>query len=180
MAKESKDLLEMSVREFAQAVAAKTPTPGGGSVAGVVAAMATALGEMSLVFTSGKKKYAKHQDYYDRLAPRLAKATAWPSSPPAGTATRAKINAAGGPNVFARTHQGQRLDPTVARFIADYPRQLPLSPPVTAAEPTSTDSARNAPWYMSRCDDAVVSCFHYTMLYLVVQYLSESSPVGGG
>ncbi len=74
MATDSKDLLEMSVRQFAQAVAAKTPTPGGGSVAGVVAAMATALGEMSLAFTSGKKKYAKHQDYYDHLAPRLARA----------------------------------------------------------------------------------------------------------
>lgn len=72
----SPDVLDASVRKFIASVAAKTPTPGGGSVAGVVGAMATALGEMALVFTSGKKKFASHQEFYDRLAPRLAKARA--------------------------------------------------------------------------------------------------------
>jgi formiminotetrahydrofolate cyclodeaminase len=70
------DVLDLSVKKFIQAVAAKTPTPGGGSVAGVVGALAVALGEMSLVFTSGKKKFAAHQAFYDHLAPRLAKARA--------------------------------------------------------------------------------------------------------
>lgn len=74
MPPDSPDLLDSSVRKFVESVAAKTPTPGGGSVAGVIAALATALGEMALVFTSGKKKYAEHQEFYDRLAPRLAKA----------------------------------------------------------------------------------------------------------
>ncbi len=76
MSPNSPDPLDTAVRKFIESVAAKTPTPGGGSVAGVVGALATALGEMALVFTSGKKKYAQHQGLYDRLAPRLARARA--------------------------------------------------------------------------------------------------------
>ena len=72
----SPDPLDAPVTKFIDSVAAKTPTPGGGSVAGVVGALATALGEMALGFTSGKKKYASHQALYDRLAPRLARARA--------------------------------------------------------------------------------------------------------
>jgi len=70
----SDDVLSASVREFAAAAAAKTPTPGGGSVAGVVGALGVALGEMSLNFTKGKKKYAEHEDYYAHLSRRLARA----------------------------------------------------------------------------------------------------------
>ena len=66
------DMLGMSVREFAAAAAAKTPTPGGGSVAGVIGMLGTALGEMALAFTRGKKKYAEHEPYYAHLADRLA------------------------------------------------------------------------------------------------------------
>ncbi len=68
------DLLGMSVRDFAAATAGKTPTPGGGSVAGVVAALGVALGEMSLNFTRGKKKFAEHEEYYSALGKRLARA----------------------------------------------------------------------------------------------------------
>ena len=68
------DLLNLSVRDFVAAAAAKTPTPGGGSVAGVVAALAVALGEMALNFTRGKKKYAEHEEFHARLSGRLAKA----------------------------------------------------------------------------------------------------------
>jgi len=69
-----KDMLEVSVREFIDSTAAKTPTPGGGSVAGVVGALGTALGEMAMNFTRGKKKYAEHEELYAQVAPRLAKA----------------------------------------------------------------------------------------------------------
>ena len=69
-----KDMLELSVREFVAATAAKRPTPGGGSVAGVVAALGVALGEMALNFTRGKKKYAQHEDHYAHLAGRMEKA----------------------------------------------------------------------------------------------------------
>lgn len=71
---ENEDILGLPVREFIAAAAAKTPTPGGGSVAGVVGALAVALGEMSLNFTKGKKKYAQHEEFYGPLATRLANA----------------------------------------------------------------------------------------------------------
>lgn len=70
----SDEMLSMTVRDFLASAAAKTPTPGGGSVAAVTGALAAALGEMALNFTSGKKKYAEHQDIYDRIAPRLTRA----------------------------------------------------------------------------------------------------------
>jgi len=70
------DLLALSVSDFVEAAAAKTPTPGGGSVAGVVGALGVALGEMTLNFTRGKKKFAEHAEYHDHLAGRMAKARA--------------------------------------------------------------------------------------------------------
>jgi formiminotetrahydrofolate cyclodeaminase len=68
------DLLKQSVEDFIASAAAKTPTPGGGSVAGVVGALAAALGEMALNFTRGKKKYAQHAEAHDHLAGRLERA----------------------------------------------------------------------------------------------------------
>jgi formiminotetrahydrofolate cyclodeaminase len=68
------DYLALSVREFLAATAARTPTPGGGSVAGVVGAAGAALAQMALNFTRGKKKFAAHEAYYAHLAGRLEKA----------------------------------------------------------------------------------------------------------
>lgn len=72
----TEDLTAQSIRQFTAATADKTPTPGGGSVAGVVGALATSLGEMALAFTRGKKKYAEHEAFHAHLAERLAKARA--------------------------------------------------------------------------------------------------------
>ena len=74
MTVEDKDMLSMSVRDFAAATAARQPTPGGGSVAGVVGALAVGLGEMALNFTKGKKKFARHEQYYAHLSQRLQRA----------------------------------------------------------------------------------------------------------
>lgn len=68
------DYLSFSVRDFAAATASKRPTPGGGTVAGVVGALATALGEMTLNFTRGKEAFAEFADEHDALAVRLARA----------------------------------------------------------------------------------------------------------
>lgn len=68
-----KDMTAQSVKDFVNATAAKQPTPGGGSVAGVVAAMGTALGEMALVFTRGKKAFAAHEADYEAIADRLTR-----------------------------------------------------------------------------------------------------------
>ena len=45
-------------------------------MAGAVGMLGTALGEMSLNFTRGKKKFAEHEEFYAHLAGRLAKARA--------------------------------------------------------------------------------------------------------
>lgn len=71
---DSTDLFSMPVRDFLAAVADKTPTPGGGSVAGVVAGLAVALGEMALNYTRGKKSFAEHQQLHEHLAGRLGRA----------------------------------------------------------------------------------------------------------
>ncbi len=69
-----RDILSVSVREFIEAVAERKPTPGGGSVAGVVGALAVALGEMALNFTRGKKQFAEHEELHERIARRLGRA----------------------------------------------------------------------------------------------------------
>lgn len=71
---EKVDLLDSSVKDFLASTAAKTPTPGGGSVAGVVGGLATALGEMTLNFTKGKKKFAEHAEFHENLSARLERA----------------------------------------------------------------------------------------------------------
>lgn len=68
------DLLSLTVRQFVAATAGKTPTPGGGSVAGVVGALAVALGEMALNFSIGKKKFAEHADEHQHLLSRFGRA----------------------------------------------------------------------------------------------------------
>lgn len=71
---ETKDFMAMPVSEFVACTAAKTPTPGGGSIAGVAGALGTALGEMALNFTRGKKKFADHEAFHARLGERLERA----------------------------------------------------------------------------------------------------------
>jgi formiminotetrahydrofolate cyclodeaminase len=65
------DILQSSVEEFVTAASAKTPTPGGGSVAGVVGALGVALGRMTLNFSIGKKALTEHEAYHAELAQRL-------------------------------------------------------------------------------------------------------------
>jgi formiminotetrahydrofolate cyclodeaminase len=54
-----------SVNEFLAALSAKQPTPGGGAVAGLLAALSTSLGQMVLAYTDGKKKHAQHKKLHD-------------------------------------------------------------------------------------------------------------------
>jgi len=72
--KEQTDLLAMTVRQFVEASASKAPTPGGGSVAGVVGALGVALGEMALNFSIGKKKFAEYADAHQHLLSRFGRA----------------------------------------------------------------------------------------------------------
>lgn len=54
------DITNLSVKEFLAATAAKQPTPGGGSVAALIGALAASLAAMALEYTVGKKAFAAH------------------------------------------------------------------------------------------------------------------------
>lgn len=54
--------LDMSCKEFGDALASSAPVPGGGGAAAYVGALGVALGHMVGVLTYGKKKYADVQD----------------------------------------------------------------------------------------------------------------------
>ena len=49
---------------FLASLAAKQPTPGGGAVGGLLAALSTSLGQMVLEYTNGKKKYSQHKQLH--------------------------------------------------------------------------------------------------------------------
>jgi methenyltetrahydrofolate cyclohydrolase len=55
------DILSLAIRDFLAATAAKTPTPGGGSVAALCGALAAALGAMAMEYTVGRKAFAAHE-----------------------------------------------------------------------------------------------------------------------
>ncbi|MBP7935788.1 MAG: cyclodeaminase/cyclohydrolase family protein [Phycisphaerae bacterium] len=67
----SKDYQALPLAEFIADTALKSPTPGGGSVAAVVGAMAAALGHMALVYTAGKPAYAAHEECLRRTLAEL-------------------------------------------------------------------------------------------------------------
>jgi formiminotetrahydrofolate cyclodeaminase len=60
-----------TIAEFLDAVAAKQPTPGGGAVASVVAALAAALGAMVVNYSLGKKKLIAHDALHHRALEEL-------------------------------------------------------------------------------------------------------------
>src|SRR5688572_19112571 len=52
---------QMTFPQLLDAIAAKTPTPGGGAVASMTAALSAALGRMVLVYSVGKKSLSAHE-----------------------------------------------------------------------------------------------------------------------
>ncbi len=59
-------ILDKSVNDFIKDVASKSPTPGGGAVGAVVAALGTALVEMVASLTIGKKGYEEYEAEMER------------------------------------------------------------------------------------------------------------------
>jgi formiminotetrahydrofolate cyclodeaminase len=62
----------LTVEQFAEALAARTPVPGGGAVAAVTLAHAAALAGMVVEFTLGKPAFAAHEDANRAALARLA------------------------------------------------------------------------------------------------------------
>ncbi|ESN93307.1 hypothetical protein HELRODRAFT_186115 [Helobdella robusta] len=68
IAKESDcPLLSLSVKRYVQTVAARTPTPGGGCVAALVASLGAALSTMAGFLTYGNKKFESHDALMRKL-----------------------------------------------------------------------------------------------------------------
>jgi formiminotetrahydrofolate cyclodeaminase len=74
MSMNTSDILSMPIRSFVSATAAKTPTPGGGSVAALAGALGAALAEMSVNYSLGKKSLAGHQAALADAKERLQRA----------------------------------------------------------------------------------------------------------
>ena len=64
-------LASMGVREFIEEIASRTPTPGGGSAAAVMAAMGTGLGAMAAKLTYGVRKFEYQEKYMRKIIPIL-------------------------------------------------------------------------------------------------------------
>lgn len=65
---------EMTVAGFLEALASKSPTPGGGAAAAVTLAQAAALGSMVIAYTQGKAKWSAHSALHGHAAAFLAQA----------------------------------------------------------------------------------------------------------
>lgn len=62
---------DATLASFADETAARTPTPGGGSVVAYIGALGAALGLMAARFTEGRKGFEEHQDALAREIDRL-------------------------------------------------------------------------------------------------------------
>lgn len=71
---EEKDYLSLPLRKFLEDTAAKSPTPGGGSVAALVGSLSCSLGCMVLRFTIGKPQFAQHEPHLNELLSTLTQA----------------------------------------------------------------------------------------------------------
>lgn len=65
-------LIEKKVKDFLTETASSAPAPGGGSASALAGALGTALAEMVINLTVGKKKYADVSAELSDLLPRLA------------------------------------------------------------------------------------------------------------
>lgn len=71
-----KDYLSLPLRTFLADLSAKTPTPGGGSVAAMAGLLAAAQARMVVEYTVGKPKFAAHEDKLQEALRELHRAEA--------------------------------------------------------------------------------------------------------
>lgn len=64
---------DMTVGDLLRGLAAKEPTPGGGAVAGVVGALAAALGGMVVAYSLGRRSLAEHSAMLEAAAEGLSR-----------------------------------------------------------------------------------------------------------
>lgn len=59
--------MNISLKEFVQALSSKSPVPGGGGASALIGAVSAALCSMVANLTAGKKEYSRYQDDIDRI-----------------------------------------------------------------------------------------------------------------
>ena len=64
-------LEEMTLAQFAEQLAAKTPVPGGGGASALMGALGAALGSMVANYTVGKRKYAAVEEEVQDILARM-------------------------------------------------------------------------------------------------------------
>lgn len=69
-------LVRLTVEDFVDRLASRSPTPGGGSVAALVGVLAAGLGRMAAALTLGKPKFADVEPNVRAIATRLERADA--------------------------------------------------------------------------------------------------------
>ncbi len=67
-------LVHLTVEQFLSRLASDTPTPGGGSVAALVAALAASLGRMACAFTVGRERFTDVEPQVAEIQRRLQQA----------------------------------------------------------------------------------------------------------
>lgn len=67
---------DQTLSELLEAIAAKQPTPGGGAVAPIVGALASALAQMVVAYSAGKKQFAEHEPSLREAIGRLERGRA--------------------------------------------------------------------------------------------------------
>lgn len=101
---------DQSVREFLEAVAGKQPTPGGGAVASVVAALAAALSRMVVNYSAGKRSLAAHDALHQEALLALEE-----------LGNRALRLAEDDASAYGRLNSLWKLDKTDPKRIAEFP-----------------------------------------------------------
>ncbi len=67
---------EQTIGAFLEALGSKSPTPGGGTVAPIVAALGSTLGQMVVAYSVDRKSLAEHRPALEDAAARLTRARA--------------------------------------------------------------------------------------------------------
>jgi methenyltetrahydrofolate cyclohydrolase len=67
---------EQTIGAFLEALGGKSPTPGGGAVAAIVAALGSALGQMVVAYSVDRKSLAEHKPALEDATARLTRARA--------------------------------------------------------------------------------------------------------
>ena len=100
-------LTEMKVNDFIDLLASDAPAPGGGSASALAGAMGVGLSKMVAALTTGKAKYAEHEDTVQEI---LSKAGALTEKLTAFLCKKKSISPADAPLLSMEQYRQQQFD----------------------------------------------------------------------